>query len=430
MTIDEHKLLLAVSTTSHGSVGGNRSATPEIESQHVRSNLRETLKVKRDALTEPEATFIDSLVNATDVSVEDLVTCNQVLDNDPLFNDSISDSETTPSQRQTQSTSQKSYDLWSYCSTPGSQAFSCRNFDANQSPISPEKTNKTAESLPKESSKKENSFTYFWKRTFGLVRKEKFEEPELQETVSCESDEDMNFYVLSDLLVNRAAADHVLTPPIMDALRPHMPFAVQQDNFWLKYSMVRDGASLKTMLQKVRGSARTIIAIETSDGHVMGTFTSSPWRTSSRFYGSGEAFLWRMKKTRFTQCDSVEAQVELESNLDIFGWSGRNRNIQFVPGDMSGLKVGGGGIMDEDMGIERGTDSGFGLVLESYLDKGYSDKCETFGDPSPSIYGDGNEFDIVGIEVWTMTPTECVKTAEQLELGRQFIFDHGNFVQD
>lgn len=32
----------------------------------------------------------------------------------------------------------------------------------------------------------------------------------------------------------------VLTPPIMDALRPNLPYACQQDNFWLKYSMIRN----------------------------------------------------------------------------------------------------------------------------------------------------------------------------------------------
>ena len=31
----------------------------------------------------------------------------------------------------------------------------------------------------------------------------------------------------------------VLSPTIMDALRPHLPYACQQDNFWLKYSMLR-----------------------------------------------------------------------------------------------------------------------------------------------------------------------------------------------
>jgi hypothetical protein len=78
----------------------------------------------------------------------------------------------------------------------------------------------------------------------------------------------------------------------MDGLRVHLPFAVQQDNFWLKYSKVRDGASMRALLRKVRSSARTVIAIETMDGGVFGAFTSSPWRPNGRgFYGSCEAFL-------------------------------------------------------------------------------------------------------------------------------------------
>ena len=32
----------------------------------------------------------------------------------------------------------------------------------------------------------------------------------------------------------------VLTPPLMGALRQHLPFACRQDFFWIKYSLIRD----------------------------------------------------------------------------------------------------------------------------------------------------------------------------------------------
>ena len=41
---------------------------------------------------------------------------------------------------------------------------------------------------------------------------------------------------------------HVLSPPIMEALRPHLPFTVRQDNYWLKYSMVRDVSWVPTTI--------------------------------------------------------------------------------------------------------------------------------------------------------------------------------------
>eukprot|EP00567_Pseudictyota_dubia_P001087 CAMPEP_0197465068 /NCGR_PEP_ID=MMETSP1175-20131217/64351_1 /TAXON_ID=1003142 /ORGANISM="Triceratium dubium, Strain CCMP147" /LENGTH=300 /DNA_ID=CAMNT_0043001073 /DNA_START=188 /DNA_END=1090 /DNA_ORIENTATION=+ len=242
----------------------------------------------------------------------------------------------------------------------------------------------------------------------------------LTETKANFLDRPANAHILGTSENDEAAHPHVLSPAIMNALRPHMPFAAQCDNFWLKYSMVRDGASLETpMLHKVRGSTRTIIAIETTDGNVFGSFTSSPWHTSSRFYGSGEALLWRMNSSRFTPCNIVEDPVKLESNLDIFGWNGSNRNVQFVPNDKSALILGGGGIVDQETGIEHETDCGFGLVLESDLGKGFSDRCETFG--NPPLSADDFSFDIANVEVWTMTPAESVEMAEQLEVRRQFI---------
>jgi hypothetical protein len=31
--------------------------------------------------------------------------------------------------------------------------------------------------------------------------------------------------------------------------------------------------------------------------------------------------------------------------------------------------------------------------------------------------------------VWTLTPVNCHELAQRLELGRQFVFDHGHFAQ-
>jgi hypothetical protein len=55
-----------------------------------------------------------------------------------------------------------------------------------------------------------------------------------------ESTEPLPFSILATSANDEACRPHVLSPPMMDALRPHLPFAVQFDNFWLKYSMIRD----------------------------------------------------------------------------------------------------------------------------------------------------------------------------------------------
>jgi hypothetical protein len=64
----------------------------------------------------------------------------------------------------------------------------------------------------------------------------------------------------------------VLTPPLMEALRGFFPYGIAEENFWLKFSLERDGASLPSLLSKVRTSVHTILSVETKDGHVFGAF--------------------------------------------------------------------------------------------------------------------------------------------------------------
>jgi hypothetical protein len=107
---------------------------------------------------------------------------------------------------------------------------------------------------------------------FGFDYKERIT-PELDE------DEDHHFRILGTSADDVAAHPHVLSPPLMDALMSFLPETLENQNFWLKYSLIRDGSSINTLKQYVRGSANTILAIETTTGQVFGAFTTSPWRT-------------------------------------------------------------------------------------------------------------------------------------------------------
>ena len=178
------------------------------------------------------------------------------------------------------------------------------------------------------------------------------------------------------------------------------------------------------MLSKIRSSARTILAIETFDGDVFGGFVSSPWRVNpGGFYGSCEAFLWRLPKTRLSGSSTVEEQIELESGLQVFDWSGKNRNVQSVSGADGELVIGGGGP-DEDPSQGGGS----GITITADISSGFSEPCLTFESPFiPTLEGKKDPFEIANMEVWSLTPVDNLEQAEQLELGRQFIFDHGNF---
>jgi hypothetical protein len=201
------------------------------------------------------------------------------------------------------------------------------------------------------------------------------------------------------------------------------------------------GASLRALLECVRSSARTILAIETLDGDVFGSFTSSPWRVNSRYYGSGEAFLWRLCKSRYTPCRTIDDQKLLESDIEVFGWSGKNRNVQLLTSYESDLAIGGGPpddqndsesepsfvVTDAD-GKHSDNDWGFGLALSNDLSQGTSQFSVTFDNP-PLPATQKEVFAVANIEIWTLTPVDDRKQAEILEMSRQFVFDHGNFVE-
>lgn len=133
------------------------------------------------------------------------------------------------------------------------------------------------------------------------------------------------FLIFGTCADDESTKPHVLSPPLMESLKNFFPYAVAENNFWLKFSLVRDGASLHTLLQQVRGSKYTLLAIETVDGEVLGSFTSSHWRKNRGYFGNGESFLWRMRKPRSTKCHSVIDQACLESELDVYPVSIHNQ---------------------------------------------------------------------------------------------------------
>jgi hypothetical protein len=63
----------------------------------------------------------------------------------------------------------------------------------------------------------------------------------------------------------------------MESIYHFLPYSVSEQNYFMKYSLLRDGASFITLLQNVRGSQHTILALETTEGEVFGSFTSAQW---------------------------------------------------------------------------------------------------------------------------------------------------------
>lgn len=79
---------------------------------------------------------------------------------------------------------------------------------------------------------------------------------------------------------------------------------------WVKvYCMSRDGASLSTLLYNAmshKKAASFLIVIEDSWGYIFGGYVACPFKNSNSYYGTGEAFVYKVRRTRtFHHADIV-----------------------------------------------------------------------------------------------------------------------------
>ena len=248
-----------------------------------------------------------------------------------------------------------------------------------------------------------------------------------------ESDSAHIFKIIGTSADDVAAHPHVLSPPLMDSLLSFVPDSLADQNFWLKFSLVRDGANLDILKRYVRAATNTILAIETTNGDVFGSFTSSPWRQTPTYFGSGQSFLWKMRYNRMTPCHSLFEQAHLESEIDVYPYSGLNEYVQLCTAEK--LAVGGGELdttgkeeHGDDMAgapyvyLEEGEHYGFGIAVSSDLLQGTSSPCATFRNPCLVNHSSkGEVFEIVNLEVWSFTPCETLDAAEKLEMTKFFV---------
>jgi hypothetical protein len=233
------------------------------------------------------------------------------------------------------------------------------------------------------------------------------------------------FAILGTSADDIEAHPHVLSPPLMDSLLSFVPENVSEENLWLKYSLVRDGASLTTLKRYVRASPNTIVAIETTTGHVFGSFTSSPWRTQPGLYGGNPAFVWKMRYDRNEPCHSLIEQAQLESEIDVHLLFGDRHMVQCSTHKMLG--IGEGEILEYDefgnlIESELGDNLGFAIALSEDLLSGTTSQCPSFKNPcltNPDSRGE--PFKVLNLEVWAFTPCMTVEAAERLEMSHFYI---------
>jgi len=212
--------------------------------------------------------------------------------------------------------------------------------------------------------------------------------------------------------------DYALTQSLMRKMQKFFPYGKRGDSFWLQYSMIRDGASLDSLLDMVhrdsndtRNNIHSVLAIETVEGELFGAFLTNTWRRSNRqWYGGGQSFLWTTCPEASASTDDNEGSASKDKELRVFPYSFDNNYVQLC--DRDRLLVGGG---DGGDNYERYC-YGFGIALEADLLSGTSCPCTTFQSPSLSkIHSDGSTFEIRNLEVWTLTP--CLSVIDNPSQG-------------
>lgn len=212
--------------------------------------------------------------------------------------------------------------------------------------------------------------------------------------------EDCDFEILApqDTMDEGQAEEvQVLNPDIMEDLQSHLPLTKKGESFWLQYSLIRDGASMDSLLYKIRNTDHCVLAIETVDGDVFGAYTTHRWRYHDDFFGHRDAFLWRKNP------DPNEDGIE---DVQCYHFSHLNQDVQLCTHDRLAV---GGGIRKFD------PEYGFGISLDKDLLTGTTSKSMTFLNPplSPK-HADGSTFEVRNIEVWALTPCLSLEDAERV----------------
>jgi hypothetical protein len=147
--------------------------------------------------------------------------------------------------------------------------------------------------------------------------------------------------------------------------------------------------------------------------------SSSPWRVKPGWYGSGESFLWRLKNSRITSGTNVR-NYDHDNEMEVYPFTGNNEMVQYCT--KKTIAVGGGDWGDDLVSPYPNEPTGTGFMIDGDLMGGETNSCSTFA--NPRLCGRSskkNEFDIINLEVWTVTPCISEPDAELLEMRRLFV---------
>ena len=148
-------------------------------------------------------------------------------------------------------------------------------------------------------------------------------------------------------------------------VRKVLPFRFKSYSWRLIFSVSVDGTSYHSLYAATEAALHCFILVRTQAGDKIGAFLTAGLKKSSRFYGSGEMFVFNFKPT-----------------VNIY--KATLKNSEFISSTMSEIIIGGNNAA---------------IWIDERLLNGISEPSETFG--SPSLTTD-SQFTVMECEVWEL----------------------------
>jgi len=180
--------------------------------------------------------------------------------------------------------------------------------------------------------------------------------------------------------------DQVLDTITAEKLRFHLPRRYRDYASWeLIYSLSDHGSSFITLYDKIVDKGPLIMVIKDTQDQVFGAYIPESVHVSTRFYGSGECFLWTTKEdptlsqspsqsqsqslfqppTQYQNTDSLSSPTCRRPNyFKVYEWTGLNELNVLTSRDL--IAFGGG---------KKGH---FGLCIDQDINSGTTARCDTF----------------------------------------------------
>lgn len=204
----------------------------------------------------------------------------------------------------------------------------------------------------------------------------------------------------------------LMTRALAEEIRVLFPERKQLYDVWtLVYSLEQHGASLSTLYANCASSSYSekgslsphpyVLVVKDEMGNKFGAYVNESFKRSalangpSRFYGTGDCFLWKVREIKpeplVSSSARKEVQHDTQNTQDVgyellikgFPYTGVNDFVIYCTSQY--LSLGGG-------------DGHYGLWLDDSLDRGVSSHSLTFGNEPLSEMG--TNFNIMGVEVW------------------------------